>query len=483
MNAFFANIWHGIKNDLKVDDDNCFLLLIGCVFITLFIFLSFFTTFFSYFAIFTSLAFGLVLNIKHKNTYSSLPLLFYLFSFSAVLNIINLKINIFSVITAIQTFAMAIEILIKMIQKELKPNWWLFASAFLLITYIAILFFCKWFSFSSVLSLYTGIVLVIDFVYFKDEIDFKELGLFLCFGLLISCFLGLFYKYYPSLKNFFDITYAYNSFRFSGLFPNTNGLTYYGVFVLSIVFALFLRKEINIIFYPLLVAFLSILIATVSKTVLVICGVMMAISMLLLLLKIKIEKKNLLVVLGLVFCLLVSVAINYNNFKVILQRTSTPFQDKIQDEENDGTKPSIPSEILSEYTTGRTDIWKGYLKDSFSSSKTALFGTRLGRNYSIGDNIGKYGCHNIVVEIIFNTGVVGLVLVVFYIYVSFTFFAKRFNVNGVLPIISTGLSLCLTDLFSYVVFMYYVLVLMASYNRKIDNPNLKIVVKGDESDT
>ena len=475
MKIFLNRLWSQVKEDVTVDTTNKLLKLIICSLITASIFISFFVQAFSYVNAIIILASCVYLDIKDKKTTASLPILIYLFAFSAVLRIPSVGITIYAVLMALQACAMAIELLIKVVKQNFKLNIGVVAVAVALCLYIFILSCMGRFSLSSVLSLGTGIVLCISIMFLKDDINLKELGLMLVYGLIVSCFLGLFGKYYPCLNGFYDITYAYAYFRFSGLYPNTNGLTYFTLIVLSVLMVLYIRKDIKLIFYPIFVIMLSILFATISKTIFIVLGATLIVLVALLIISEKGLKNSWVKIVSLCLCGIVGIAINYKNFIAIKDRFSDSINNEIiQNEINSGLNNGDKKDfIISDLTTGRTDLWKMYLKDIFSSPETALFGTELGQNYSIGDYNGKLGSHNTFIEILYHTGVVGFGLLTALLIMIFMINKNKFDMSGLLPFVAVGLCLCIVDSYSYIVFIYFAFIFLSLIKRENGDDNIE----------
>ena len=103
---------------------------------------------------------------------------------------------------------------------------------------------------------------------------------------------------------------------------------------------------------------------------------------------------------------------------------------------------------MNDITTGRSDLWQVYLSDIFSSLKTFL----LGHGFSA--NLLDKGTHNIILEILYYTGFVGLLSVLGVLYCLFKYMSKRYVIRTslikFLPMIVLFLSyLALQGFFSF----------------------------------
>lgn len=112
---------------------------------------------------------------------------------------------------------------------------------------------------------------------------------------------------------------------------------------------------------------------------------------------------------------------------------------------------------LNEITTGRTDLWQVYLSAIFSSLSTFLWGNGFGAN------LLDKGTHNILLEIMYYTGFVGLLSVLGVFYYLFKLMYKRYSIRvsliNFLPLIILFVSyLALQGFFS---FAFYIQIFIA----------------------
>ena len=459
----------GLKEELSLNDNFFVCVLCCCGIILTSIVLSFFMEVFYYVSAVLAVSSFFFVNYISKKNYYSFYILAFLFPFSMVMTIPKIGLGVYPILAALQGLILIMDIFFKCQKKELKINFWVIIASIVFCLYVLILWILEWYGITSLISLGVGMVLLVSLYFLRNELSFKKIGLCIILGLLIACFLGVFYKHYPTLSDYFDVTHALNQYRFSGLYKNTNGLTFFTLFAVSILMTMYLKRDITIIFYPLLVAMTCILFATVSKMALVVLSVEVIILILSRLILNRRVKGGWESVLCIILCISIAIGIQYKNFKTILDRVVEPFEQStivppsVDTNEEQDEVPIIPeqspesdsSSAMNDFTTGRIELSKKYLREVFESVEHILFGIDIGRNYNIGDNFSGEGSHNTYVDIVYHLGIVGFVILSFLLLMIFISIAKKkFDIRGVFVLIATGICFLCASSFSYVGFLY-----------------------------
>lgn len=271
--------------------------------------------------------------------------------------------------------------------------------------------------------------------------DLKTILLYYCLGLSISIFYGWILQdstvLYLYLNESIQVASDVDVIRFKGLFADPN---YLGTFC-TLGLALILQRYLLNLQVKRYTVFLFIIclasILTISKSV-----ILQMIFLLVILLIYSWRNKSTSIAIITTFCLFVFVYYAMTNQVSVISIIFDRFQE---------------GSSLNEMTTGRSDLWQVYLSDIFSSLSTFLWG----HGFSAG-LLGK-GTHNILLEIMYYTGTVGLLSVFAVFCCLFKLMVKRYAMKitliKCLPLIVLFLSyLALQGFFS---FAFYIQIFIA----------------------
>ena len=230
------------------------------------------------------------------------------------------------------------------------------------------------------------------------------------FSVLFASVYGYIFKDNNALINYTRdpalTQYGSDAVRFKGLFQDPNYYASIIIIALALTIVLYIIKELDLISF--IVGFAGFTIfgfMTYSKTFLIIyivaCFFYMAVS-------VKRKRFLLLFILVLLFLIII---FNFVSGKI-------EFFDVMRDRFGE-------SGDLNGFTTGRADTWEGYLQYIFSDAKVMIFGATLGAPL-----VNGVGTHNLVIEILYYAGIIGLILFVCFFWSVITDAIKN-NSNSV----------------------------------------------------
>ena len=291
----------------------------------------------------------------------------------------------------------------------------------------------------------------------RDEFDIKQGMNFLFGGMIASCALGFIFDFLPG----FQYTAFHNKIenRFRGLVNHTNYLSLRAVFVLSYYMYRFLDKKMNWVDFTTTFFICSgITILTKSKTGICLLGLM---SVLFLILSLKKDFKNNIKCVCVLLCVcLFMCGVFYKQIWEILQRFGSAF---------------TSDDFFGSLLTGRDEIWSKYLKESFSSTRTILFGHGLLAQQlyipNVFPNFPFVETHNFYIFLLYRFGLVGTAFLTYIIYsiIKETYYTKPQFIAS-LPLIFILLeSFCDNTFKCYNIsfFIFAVMILFATQKEEI----------------
>ena len=368
--------------------------------------------FWSYFA-WIAVGFGLVLAFALHNETKVIGLLLFFYCFNRVLDV-NLTINIAftssNLILSALKFLVCLLYFIRVIRKEKKLNWKILIPVGAFLVYAILPFHeCSWKD-AIGLILFFGLLYVVFEE--KREINFKFIVRIFVLGLIISCIFGLFKPFSPLLNEKIPtmVPYGYTKVRFQGLISHPNQLA--ALIVIAICASLILKFKGRISFIESFAFFKPLFIfgyLTLSRVFVLTTAIALAVFGVFYLIKYKVKAFPLLcsflVVIGLVAVIFLGETNNY------LQRIDDSG-DYTEGEFDPDNLPWESEEWLSGvfegkiyFDPGRTGLYKMYLKDWSSSTKTILFGRGISRPL-----IGQISAHNLFIQELWEHGVIGYFL-------------------------------------------------------------------------
>jgi len=447
-----------LKNELTFSNDMKKLFLQSLV-LALFLFLSIWWKGFSICVLVVAIAFILI-NRNVKSVY----LILFLLPFMSIFKFNTNGSYLLTYVVIAFIALLGIKLLIDLFKKRKKIN--ILLTAIFVVFILFLLLQIKLSNLSIFLSLVLGMALLYVLYYYKDELDFKEIVFMFGLGILFSVLIGLFLLLSPRLKQMITIYYELGKIRFSGCAENVNVFAGELMIMIACFTCLYLKREINY-FYPIVYTFsFLLLIFTASKSALII---FITITLFLLCNSAVTKKKKcywdiILVVVAVSLTFIIA----QDRFIICFKRL---FNIKIEE--------SVTN-IASQITTGRLDIWLQYLDVICSSVKNFLFGLGISAG-TIGEFNGYTGAstHNTFIQCFYHTGLIGSVLFVCLL-CSYIGWKKVFKLKAwnVLIIMAVAMFLFGLDFFSYRFSNYFILI-MSSYplGNKKDEPNKEVKVE------
>lgn len=326
---------------------------------------------------------------------------------------------------------LSIKTIYKFISKKLSFDWkilivFLSLFAYFCMPYGGYLYGAKW------LALFY--LLITN----RNHINSKLIFNFLLWGVLLSCFIGLFANKISFINDNIRLYYENGYARYSALFNNPNTLYPFIITSIAIIFVNVLLKKIhllNIIYILPLVAFGF---ATISKTFLICLVIFLILAGLTLL--IKPNKHKLIVVGSLLICCILGALIVFGHTSTLFSRLNTQDSaDLVQDS-------NLNNSEYNKLLTGRLAIWKEYVKHYFSSAKSILLGNGLSSCVSL--DIG--GCHSSIIQLFYDFGLIGALLVlvtIVYLPLHLGYFKTKWLTPAFLPLIVTLMPMIVETIF------------------------------------
>lgn len=333
-----------------------------------------------------------------------------------------------------------------------------------------IIFICVMFSLTLILILYGiilskfkvykfiqafGFVLTIACIYVCDKIDLKKLTMILCLGLIISSILSIVaylggISIYPPFAG--DNT---SKIRFGAYFEYVNSFAFYCSLAQTCLLTLFLNKLLDIKkWWPLLFVITALGFTVFSKTYILVTVLSYGIAILLGFIQSK-NKKGYIkrCAIGSVVLILVCLC-GYKYILTIIERFSA--------------SQYYGGGALNIATTGRIEIWKGYMKHWTSSILYILFGCGITANW-----VGEYTPHNFFISMLYRFGIVGLGLLIGIIVWSTKQCKVTKNINWFLPLFIVLINSFVEDisssLFTCLPLLIAIMILLKSKNNCIED--------------
>ena len=449
-----------------------------CLILSFLIFCSFLYGYFAYVALFVGIVF-VITETKIKAFYYLVFLLpFYnVFRFTNEQWYFSIWLMVAFIIVVLVRFLHDLAI------KKIKINWILTLSYFFVGSYL--LLTIGTFNISNLLPIGTLLAVSYIFFYYCKEIDFKNLTLFLFYGIIISSVFSIFIGIFPRLDLFVQrfTSYSEHNYRFQGLSRDPNYYALEVLLCLSCLSCLFFNRKINWLYYPAIIYLTCLGIATGSKSFLLVYILFILVSLIVILVKHNFFESLWRVLLCFIICAVIPFGICYKQTQFLYLRVTNKSYSNMVGIEID-TENDIESEYgsndnnqnsqiednqnereitLNSFTTGRSSIWKQYIKRCFGSVKNFLFGVGIGSSY-LSYNGSPIAIHNTAIQCLYFLGLIGVLLFVS-LAIIYLIELKKIKqiklVNLFVPLFIIALMMCgLDNLFSYrlyivVVILYY----------------------------
>lgn len=360
---------------------------------------------------------------------------------------------------------LGVKLIIDLIKKQKKINWFFTISFVVLLIYFSI----PRGNGSAALrywgSIVIGMAILFVAYYYKKDLDFKELVFSFVLGFLFSCFLEVF-RDVSRMPSLIEDFYSYGR-RFTAGYINPNVLMGEGAICLALVMTLFLNGKLRVLFYPVFVIITVCVLSTLSKIGLAVVLFSYGVFLIMLCAR-KWNKSRAIKIAVSVVLMIATLGICHTQVEKCLGR----FQDSLKDPSEitgivnrDTTNDNVViiggKEVnLTEISTGRFDIWKSYFKKIFESPKNAIFGCGIGAPF-IGEWQGGYTWqpHNTFIQALYYVGILGYLLMITWFISSIDKEKlKKFNWYGLLTVFATGIYLCDLEFFSFRLGIYILLI-------------------------
>lgn len=305
--------------------------------------------------------------------------------------------------------------------------------------------------FEQAISIITILVGIIFVSYsFSSESNLREIILAYSFGLILASIVGLLQDYFPIVKNFvidivlrLDGTERIN--RFSGLQGNPNYFTVDIVMALSGIAILLFHERDNLLYGVLFVVLTAIGLLSLSKSFLISWLALIFFMLILIFKSHKKEAKRLIfVVFGVVVVIYLIAAEQINAYIIRFM----------------GTMSS-----MSEFTTGRTDIWLNYISVIWNNLKILFFGNGVN-----GALLNGRSPHNTYLEMVYSLGIFGSILFIIVLKKCFNFKIKKHTGVQYLPLAILLIRFLAIGLFTSDYLWFYLIIAMKSLQLNI-RPN------------
>ena len=327
---------------------------------------------------------------------------------------------------------LGVQLLLDWMGKRKKINWFFTIMCAVLAVYFALPF--GPFDFTTFGAAYVTLAIVFILYYYANELDFKELIFLFFIGVILGAIFGLFRPFFAraqSIIPYFDDVVQ----RFTGVSNDPNYFAGDILMILAGLSILYVTKKINYVFYPSVFVLSLFGLMSASKMFFLTYAIFMVCLVLYIMAK-NWFKKGFYKSLAIFCSFLLAGIVAFPWIGGVFSRIETT-ESVIVDEgyvsvpsEFEGDEsPSVQEGAEGEYietvyvfrnnfltglSTGRTNIWLGYLDKSFDSAAHALFGHGIGAPFLLvdnGANVRYRAEHNTFVQMIYRIGLVGMLLI------------------------------------------------------------------------
>lgn len=360
---------------------------------------------------------------------------------------------------------LGVKLLIDLIKKKKKINWFFTISFVVLLIYFSI----PRGNGASALrywgSIVIGMAILFVAYYYGKDLDFKELVFSFVLGFLFSCFLEVF-RDVSRMPTLIENFYSYGR-KFTAGYINPNVLMGEGAICLALVMTLFLNGKLRVLFYPSFVIITVCILSTLSKVGLLVVLFSYVVFLIMLCAR-KWNKSRAIKIAISVVLMIATLGVCHTQVEKCMGRFQDSMKDPSEiteiinrDTTNDNVVIIGGKEVnLTEISTGRFDIWKSYFKKILESSQNTIFGCGIGAPF-IGEWQGEYTWqpHNTFIQALYYVGVFGyLLMIIWFISAIDKEKLKKFNWYGLLVVFVTGIYLCDAEFFSFRLGIYILII-------------------------
>ena len=300
------------------------------------------------------------------------------------------RIGTFYIVSLLVAFVVcATKYVVELVRKQRK----FFTLPFVLTTLFVLIFSCVHSGF-NILGFEQGVLVIallyvvyLAFVY-KDQINVFKCFSFLALGMVVSLGLSaitLLIKNFPFEIYHFDGTYR----RLKLLCYHQNHLAMHSLFLMAYATFLLINKQGKIWMNLGWLAIGFVLgVLTMSKAFLLVCFLLCVYVAIYLVCKFKLKSLKFIVPALLFFAV---IGFIFKDFLMMIVNRFVAY--------------NIGASFINQITTGRSGIWFDYIMSITSSVQKVLFGVGL-----FGEELIEIGCHNVLIFVIYRTGLIGLLL-------------------------------------------------------------------------
>lgn len=292
--------------------------------------------------------------------------------------------------------------LLRIIRKEKKLNLELLIPVVAFLIYVALpVHNCNWHEFIPLALSFGSLYVVFEL---RNEFNFVRLTRIFVAGIVLSCVFALFKNVSPVLEKAVVSIYTYGKMRFAGL---TRHSLHLGAFCMLAIAALLILKDKNKLshcdFYMMFVPVLIFGYLTLTRAFIITVAVALVVFAVFYLIHYKTKALPFLFSLLAIIGAVVLVFFDYT--QVLLNRFVDPYEAANSGNQNGSTWSQGVFDNLF-MGSERRELLTLYLKDWSSSIYTIIFGR------GISAVIDDYDSHNLFVQILWEHGLIGFVLLV-----------------------------------------------------------------------
>lgn len=479
-----------VKDELRTKNIDYKDIVLKCLILYLFLFLSLIHVSFVYVVLFFAGIFIIFEKSPRK--------IYYMIFLLPFLNIIRRNSNelYYSIfLWCLVLICLGIDLFIKFfIKKEKKINIPFTILTILFLIYITIV---GPLNFTNHGAAYLTMVICYCVYYYLDQLDFKETIFIFFMGVVLACILGLFRPLFSRAQEIIPSFYD-GGRRFTGVSNDPNYFSGDLLICLAGFMILYDKKQINYLFYFALFVLLIFSINSLSKMMLIINILLLVIFCVYKLIK-EFFKLGFYKCLAMFGVFLLSCCVCIKPILSIVERFTANNENIKEEQINNANKDSdinnnlgrvdeenpdsyyvykFRNNKLTALTTGRTNIWLAYFEESSSSTTKLLFGHGIGAPFILCDNgykVDYFAEHNTFVQMLYRLGIIGSVLLLLIVISTI----KKSKIKGInfsnflIMFVIFFLFMALCNLLSYRLSIYLLILTLSLCSREKDNKETK----------
>lgn len=447
------------KKEFEVNNGDFYWILLKTLIVSALIFIGLFLPIFNFFAFLLALVF-----ITFEYNLKKLYYLVFLLPFNHVFSLSVDSFSFNSLLLLYTVFLIGLNYLIDLIKKRKTIDIPLFIISVLIIIY-AFLPLSGKINFVGSLSISATVVACYLTYCYRDEINLKEIFIGLFVLTMLASLIALFDSFIPRLSSYLQVFRINNIKRFMGLLQDPNYYALELITLLGLASILLYHNKINLLFYVFILPLTMFGIMTCSKTFILVYIIWFICTIVMIVIK---HRKNLKKLSLSLFAFILIIAIGFlacfNYSKELLTRfsdTSFVMDNAYDVEDGDTADKDSGSDIesaMTNFTTGRSDIWITYIEVMLDNPVKLLFGYGVGADYLKINYGAPTAAHNTIIQTLYCFGLCGSLLILSALgYVLIKLLKSKqikFNVFNFVPMVITCIMMCALDcLIGYRIFI------------------------------